>query len=298
MRNIDFGRVMTAMVTPFDQNGNIDYEAVERLVNHLIANGSDTILVSGTTGEGPTITKEEKIMLFTTIKQLVGNRVKVIANVGTNDTKGSIEMAKQVETKCGVDGLLVVAPYYNKPNQEGIYLHIQTVAESVNLPIMIYNIPGRTGVNIEAETIIRLSKIDNVIAVKESSGNLDQMATIIENTSDEFKLYCGDDNLTLPVIAIGGYGVVSVASHFFGRQIQEMIANKDAKLHRILLPIFKALFIDTNPIGTKYLLSQNGLIHHNLRLPLVDTTQEKKETLLTTYTNVLKELKKKENAIN
>lgn len=280
---VDFGRVVTAMVTPFDTKGNVHLEEVKRLTHHLINTGSTSIVVAGTTGESPTLSKEEKVKLFQTVKETAGDRAKVIANVGNNNTSDSVDFAKVVERETNVDGLLVVNPYYNKPSQNGLYAHFKTVAEATKLPIMLYNIPGRTSVNLEAETTIRLSKIDNIVAIKESSGNLDQMAHIIAGTDDSFKLYSGDDNLTLPIISIGGYGVVSVASHFFGREILTMIRKKDDVRHRAMLPFFQVLFIDTNPIGAKYLLNQNGFETGGLRLPLVDTDDEKKETMLQTY---------------
>lgn len=293
MNTIDFGKVITAMVTPFDNKGDIDKEAVVRLVEHLIRTGTDSIVVAGTTGESPTLDPNEKIELFHLVKQTAGERIKIIANVGDNNTRKTMQFIQKVEEFCGVDGILVVAPYYNKPNQEGLRLHFETIALNTNLPIILYNIPGRTGVNIEAETTIRLSSIPNIVAIKESSGNLDQMSEIIEGTDESFKLYNGDDNLTLPVVAIGGYGVISVASHLFGENIKKMIENKDAGLHRTLLPIFKALFIDTNPTGIKYLLSQNGLINCNLRLPLTDTTVLNKQKLLKVYTDTLNDIRNK-----
>ena len=280
---IDFGRVVTAMVTPFDSKGNVHIEEVKRLTNHLINTGSTSIVVAGTTGESPTLSKEEKIKLFQTVKKAAGDRAKVIANVGNNNTSDSVDFAKVVEQETNVDGLLVVNPYYNKPSQNGLYAHFKTVAEATKLPIMLYNIPGRTSVNLEAETTIRLSQIPNIVAIKESSGNLDQMAHIIAGTDSSFKLYSGDDNLTLPIISVGGYGVVSVASHFFGREIETMIRTKNDILHRTMLPFFQVLFIDTNPIGAKYLLNQNGMDTGGLRLPLVDTDDEKKEKMLRTY---------------
>jgi len=286
-----FGRVITAMVTPFNKFGEVDYTAVSQLVMHLINNGSDGIVVAGTTGESPTLSKEEKLRLFRRVKEVAGEKISVIANVGNNNTLESVAFAKQVEEETNVDGLLVVNPYYNKPNQKGLYEHFKTIAEATQLPIMLYNIPGRTSVNLEAHTTIRLSSISNIVAIKESSGNLDQMATIIEGTDDSFKLYSGDDNLTLPVISIGGYGVVSVASHFVGKEIQRMIKQKDAAIHRRLLPFFQALFIDTNPIVSKHLLNGLGYNVGGTRLPLTTLSQADKIHVQTVYDDTQKKLK-------
>ncbi|PGK51279.1 4-hydroxy-tetrahydrodipicolinate synthase [Priestia megaterium] len=286
-----FGRVITAMVTPFNKFGEVDYTAVSQLVMHLINNGSDGIVVAGTTGESPTLSKEEKLRLFRRVKEVAGEKISVIANIGNNNTLESAAFAKQVEEETNVDGLLVVNPYYNKPNQKGLYEHFKTIAEATQLPIMLYNIPGRTSVNLEAHTTIRLSSIPNIVAVKESSGNLDQMAAIIEGADDTFKLYSGDDNLSLPVVAIGGYGVVSVASHFVGKEIQHMIKQKDAAMHRCLLPFFQVLFVDTNPIVSKHLLNGLGYNVGETRLPLTPLSQADKIHVQTVYDEIRKKLK-------
>jgi len=219
---IHFGRVSTAMVTPFDKKGHIDFAKTTQLINFLIENGTDSLVIAGTTGESPTLTKEEKLALFSHVVKVVNKRVPVIAGTGSNNTYASIELTKKAE-QLGVDAIMVVAPYYNKPNQEGLYQHFKAVAEATSLPVMVYNIPGRSVVNILPETIIRLSKISNIVAVKEASGDLNAMTQIIANTDDEFVLYSGDDSLTLPVLSIGGAGVVSVASHVIGNSMQEMV---------------------------------------------------------------------------
>lgn len=292
---VNFGKVITAMVTPFNELNEVDEQKVIWLVNHLIRTGSDGIVVAGTTGEGPTLSKKEKMNLFELVKTVAGERASVIANVGNNNTAETVEFAQLVERETNVDGLLVVNPYYNKPNQRGLYAHFKTVAESVKLPIMLYNIPGRTSVNLNAETTIELSKISNIVAVKESSGNLDQMSRIIENTDEDFKVYSGDDNLTLPVIAIGGYGVVSVASHLYGYEIKQMIEEKDANIHRKLLDLFNVLFIDTNPLGIKYLLNRfNDEFREDVRLPLVPMEEEIKEKIWNTHKITVKNINKLE----
>jgi 4-hydroxy-tetrahydrodipicolinate synthase len=282
---IDFGRVSTAMVTPFDSKGNIDFAKTTQLVNYLIQNGTDSIVVSGSTGESSTLTTEEKVALFRHVVSVVDGRIPVIAGTGSNNTYASIELTKKAE-EAGVDAVMLVAPYYNKPNQEGLYQHFKAIAESTKLPVMIYNIPGRSVVNIEPETIIRLSKIENIVAVKEASGNLDAMTEIIANTDEDFVLYSGDDGLTLPVLSIGGKGVVSVASHIIGNEMQEMIASfmngdlkKAAELHQKLFPIMKGLFAAPNPVPVKTALQIKGLDVGSVRLPLVPLTENERVQL-------------------
>ncbi|WP_033829173.1 4-hydroxy-tetrahydrodipicolinate synthase [Bacillus andreraoultii] len=281
-----FGRVSTAMVTPFDAKGNIDFIKTTQLVEYLINNGSDSLVISGTTGESPTLTSEEKIALFKHVVKVVNKRVPVIAGTGNYNTKETIELTEKAE-QAGVDGILLVAPYYNKPNQEGLYQHFKVVAESTKLPIMLYNIPGRSVVNIEPQTIIRLSEISNIVAVKEASGNLVQMAEIIANTPDDFVLYSGDDSLALPVLAIGGFGVVSVSSHIIGNEMQKMIEafflgnTKEAtRLHQKLLPIMKGLFAAPSPVPVKTALQLKGLNVGSVRLPLVPLTEAERINLI------------------
>lgn len=280
-----FGQVLTAMVTPFDQHGEIDYNATRTLVNYLIANGTDGLVVAGTTGESPTLTTEEKIALFKFVVEVAAGRVPVIAGTGSNNTRASISLTKQAEA-AGVDGIMLVAPYYNKPSQEGLFQHFKAIAEATSLPIMLYNIPGRCAVNISAETIIRLSAINNIVAVKEASGDLDAMAEIISRTPDTFTLYSGDDGLTIPVLAIGGAGVVSVASHIIGNQMQEMITKfknghvqEAAAEHRRLLPIMKALFMAPNPTPVKAALNMQGVQVGDVRLPMIPLNEEEKSAL-------------------
>ncbi|MCL6615719.1 MAG: 4-hydroxy-tetrahydrodipicolinate synthase, partial [Anoxybacillus ayderensis] len=273
-------------VTPFDNKGNIDFAKTTQLVNYLIENGTDSLVVAGTTGESPTLTTEEKLALFRHVVEVVDGRVPVIAGTGSNNTRASIELTKKAE-EIGVDAVMIVAPYYNKPNQEGIYQHYKAIAESTSLPVMVYNIPGRAVVNISVETIVRLSQIPNVVAVKDASGNLDAMTEIIAKTRDDFMLYSGDDGLTLPVLAIGGSGVVSVASHIIGNEMKEMIQafmrgdNKEAaKLHQRLLPIMKALFAAPSPVPVKTALQMKGLDVGSVRLPLVPLTEQERLQLM------------------
>ncbi|MET0959453.1 MAG: 4-hydroxy-tetrahydrodipicolinate synthase, partial [Psychrobacillus psychrotolerans] len=219
---MNFGQILTAMVTPFDHNEEIDFPATRNLINYLIANGTEGLVVSGTTGESPTLTDEEKVQLFKFTVEVVNGRVPVIAGTGSYSTKASIELTKQA-TDAGVDGIMLVVPYYNKPSQEGLYQHFQTIAVTTSLPIMLYNIPGRSVVNMSLDTVIRLSQIPNIVAIKEAGGNLDTMSEIISNTREDFSLYSGDDGLTIPVLSIGGTGVISVASHIIGNEMQAMV---------------------------------------------------------------------------
>lgn len=281
-----FGRVSTAMITPFDAKGHIDFPKTTQVINHLIENGSDSLVVAGTTGESPTLSKLEKIALFKHVVKVVEKRVPVIAGTGSNNTYDSIEMTKQAE-QAGVDAVMVVGPYYNKPNQEGLYQHVKAIAESTNLPVMIYNIPGRSVVNIEPETIIRLSAIPNIVAVKEASGNLNNITKIIAETPDDFYVYSGDDSLTLPILAVGGTGVISVASHIIGKEMQDMVEaflagdrNKAAKLHQQLLPVMSALFTAPNPVPVKTALQLKGLDVGSVRLPLVPLTENERNNLV------------------
>jgi len=282
---MNFGQVLTAMVTPFDENGEIDFQATKNLINYLIANGTEGLVVSGTTGESPTLTEEEKVQLFKFTVNIVNGRVPVIAGTGSNNTKGSIELTILAED-VGVDGIMLVAPYYNNPSQEGLYQHFKTIAEVTSLPIILYNVPGRSVVNISVDTVIRLSKIPNIVSIKEASGNLDTMAEIITHTPEDFSLYSGDDGLTIPVLSIGGTGVISVASHVIGNEMQTMIGHfnsgniqEAASDHRRLLPIMKALFAAPNPSPVKAALNLKGIPVGGVRLPMIPLNDEQLSAL-------------------
>jgi 4-hydroxy-tetrahydrodipicolinate synthase len=285
---IDFGKVATAMVTPFDHKGNIDFEKTTQLINYLISNGSDALVIAGTTGESPTLSTEEKLALFRHSVKVVDGRVPVIAGTGSNNTYASIELTKKAE-EIGVDAIMIVAPYYNKPNQEGLYQHFKTIAESTELPVMLYNIPGRSVINMSVDTIVRLAGLPNVVALKDASGDLDAMTAIIAQTSDDFALYSGDDGLTLPVLAIGGTGIISVASHVIGNEMQEMVKlyesgnpKEAAKLHQRIVPVMKSLFAAPSPTPVKTALQLKGLDVGSVRLPLVPLTEEERQTLVST----------------
>ncbi|WP_042357284.1 4-hydroxy-tetrahydrodipicolinate synthase [Bacillus rubiinfantis] len=280
-----FGQVLTAMVTPFDQHGEVDVNAVRNLVNHLIDNGSDGLVVAGTTGESPTLSTEEKVELFKLVVKEAAGRVPVIAGTGSNNTRASIALTKKAE-EAGVNGIMLVAPYYNKPSQEGLFQHFQAIAECTTLPVILYNIPGRSVVNMSVDTIVRLSQLENIVAVKEASGNLDAMAEIISRTPKDFSLYSGDDGLTLPILSIGGVGVISVASHIIGNEMQAMInqfkscdVQGAAQAHRSLLPLMRALFAAPSPAPVKAALNKLGVPVGGLRLPLVPLSAEEEKAL-------------------
>lgn len=271
---MNWGRFITAMVTPFDENLNVNYDMAILLAKKLIKDGNTSLVITGTTGEAPTLSDEEKIKLYEKIKENVN--VPIIAGVGTNSTKKTIYNAKLAKD-AGVDGLLIVTPYYNKPNQESLYSHFKKISSEVDLPIMLYNVPGRTGCNMLPETVKKLSEIDNIVALKEASGNINQISEIIKITSEDFKIYSGDDISFLPSMSVGTYGVVSVSSHIVGEEMNEMINTfingdviKSQNIHLKLLNIFKKLFITTNPIPVKAALNMIGINVGGVRLPLTN----------------------------
>ena len=280
---MNLGKIGTAMITPFKKDGTINYEELERIINYLIENGTDAIIACGTTSENPTMSTEEKIEVVRFTVEKVAGRVPVIAGTGDNETAYSIMMTQKAEEN-GADGIMLVTPYYNKPNQRGMYAHFETIAKQTKLPVMLYNVPGRTGANILAETTISLSRdVENITCIKEASGNLDQMGDIIENVDPDFKVYSGDDGLTLPLFAVGGAGVISVASHVVGNDMQLMLrafdeGNHDlaAKIHRALLPLVRALFAQPNPSPIKYAMTKLGFDTLAVRMPMMEMTPEEK----------------------
>ena len=277
------GRLLTAMVTPFDSQGKVDYQQAKNLAQALLNSGSDGLVLSGTTGESPTLNFEEKLRLFTEVKSAIANRGTIVAGTGTYNTRESQELTKEAE-KVGVDACVLVVPYYNRPPQQGLFEHFNAIAQATTLPCILYNVPSRTGTNLAADTVIKLSQIDNIIGVKEASGNLRQIAEIIQGAKGDFLVYSGNDGDTLPILTLGGYGVISVASHLVGIQIKDMMekflngeTQEAASIHRHLLPLIKALFIVTNPVPVKYALNYLGFPVGKPRLPLIEPDEKSAE---------------------
>jgi 4-hydroxy-tetrahydrodipicolinate synthase len=276
---MSLGRLLTAMITPFTHEGEVDYGSAERLADHLINTGTETIVLCGTTGESPTLTWEEEYELFRVVRNAVQGRAKIIAGTGSNSTREAIA-ATEKACKLGLDGTLQVTPYYNKPPQAGLYEHFRAIALSApELPMILYNIPGRTACKLELDTILRLAEIPNIIGIKEATGDLDLASQIRAKTGDDFLIYAGDDSLTLPIMSVGGYGVISVASHLVGAKIKAMMqefctgnVEQARKIHLELFPLFKALFAMTNPIPLKAALQMLGLDTGVVRPPLIRAT--------------------------
>jgi len=289
-------RLITAMVTPFTEAGEVDYKQAKKLALALLNSGSEGVLVVGTTGESPTLTHEEELRLFSEVKSAVGKGT-VIAGTGSNSTAEAMEATKGAE-KIGVDACLLVVPYYNKPTQDGLYQHFKAIAQSTSLPCILYNVPSRTVTSLSADTVIKLSQIDNIIGIKEASGNLDAVAKIISQTKKDFLVWSGNDGDTLPILALGGYGVISVASHLVGNQIREMIysfingkTGEAADIHRRLMPLVNAMFIVSNPIPVKYALNHVGFNVGKPRLPLTEPDEKSAAIIRDTLKNYKIDLK-------
>jgi len=282
----DFGELVTAMVTPMNQNGSVNYDKVEELAGYLIDNNSDAIVVAGTTGESPTLEHEEELEVLSSVKRAVVNRAKIIMNAGSNSTDYAVKYAKYAE-KEDVDGILSVVPYYNKPSQEGLYAHFSAIADAVNLPVILYNIPSRTGINLMPKTIKRLyDNHKNIVALKQSCGDMDLISEIKMLTGDDFAVYSGDDSLTLPMLALGAHGVVSVASHLYGPELKRMITlfksgdiSSAREIHENLFLKMKKLFMAPNPVPVKAALQRRGLIKDYVRKPLVSLSDDEKNEL-------------------
>lgn len=282
----NFGTVITAMVTPFNISLEVDYGKAAELAHRLIDSGSDGLVVAGTTGESPTLSTDEKVKLFRTVVEAAGGRVPVIAGTGSNSTASSLALTQKAE-EAGVDGVMLVVPYYNKPSQEGLYQHFKTVAQSTRLPVMLYNVPGRTSANLLPETVLQLAgEVPNIVAIKEASGNLDQGSEILRGAPDDFSVYSGDDSLTLPILSLGGAGIVSVASHLVAGRLLEMVRayrggqnRRAAELHAELFPIMKGLFITSNPVPVKAALKMVGFDAGGVRPPLFEATSREISTL-------------------
>jgi 4-hydroxy-tetrahydrodipicolinate synthase len=287
----ELGRLLTAMVTPFKSDGEVDYQQARNLTQALLDSGSDGVVVSGTTGESPTLTAEEKLKLFAEIKSQMAGRGTLVAGTGSYNTKESQQLTKEAE-KVGVDACLLVTPYYNRPTQQGLFEHFKAIASATALPCILYNVPSRTATNITADTTIRLSQIDNIVGVKEASGNLGQIAGIIQGTGDDFLVYSGNDGDTFPILAMGGYGAISVTSNLVGKQTKEMMEKvlageiqEAASIHRNLLPLIGALFIVPNPVPVKYAMNYLGFPVGKPRLPLVEPDAKSIETIQATLKN-------------
>ena len=281
------------MVTPFYPDGSVNYRSAARLAEYLVSHGSDGLVVAGSTGESATLSSEEKLKLFTTVLDAVGDRATVIAGTGSNDTRSSVSLTVAAE-KLGVHGSMLVGPYYNKPCQEGYFRHFKTIAAATRLPIILYNVPGRTASNITAATVAKLAQeCPNLAAVKEASGNLEQVSDIIRSVRPGCLVYSGDDMLTLPIMALGGTGVISVAGHVVGREMQQMMEafvsgdiRAASEIHLRLVPFFKVIFITTNPIPIKTAVNLLGLDAGPLRLPLVEANACELERLRQTMTDI------------
>ncbi len=281
-----FGRLIPAMITPFDSDLKLDLDTAQKLAVRLIEGGSDSLIISGTTGESPTITRAEKTALFKAVVEAADGKAPVIANVGGNCTAESVDLALEVQN-LGVDGFMTVVPYYNKPPQEGLYAHFKTIAQAVDLPIILYNIPGRCVVNMTAETTLRLAReFDNIVAVKEASGKLDQVKEIVEGAPEGFSVYSGDDAATLDIMGLGGVGVISTIANVAPERMKEIVslaaegkADEARKANERLMPLMKGLFETSNPILVKEALKLVGFPVGGVRLPLVDATPEQSERL-------------------
>lgn len=289
----DAGEVITAMVTPFNEKREVDYDKVETLAHQLVNTGSDAVLVCGTTGESPTLTHEEEIEILCSAKRAVNNKGKVIMGAGSNSTETAVMMSKKAE-KEGADAILSVVPYYNKPSQSGMIEHFSAIAEAVDIPVILYNIPSRTGVNMSVDTVKTLArKYENIVALKQSFGDMDTITELKMSCPNDFAIYSGDDSLTLPMLSLGAHGVISVASHIFGKEIKSMIRNfktGDAmtakNMHQKLYPIFKKLFMAPNPVPVKAALAYKEIIEDYVRRPLVELTKTEKTELIFTLDSI------------
>lgn len=275
-----FGRVLTAMITPFDSSGALDHGAVWDLARHLVDTGNDGIVVAGTTGESPTLSTDEKLALFRGVVDAVGDRAVVVAGTGTYDTAASVELTKAA-AGTGVDGVMAVTPYYSRPPQQGLFEHFSAIADASAVPVLLYNIPSRTGRRIEVETMVRLSRHDNIVAVKDAVGDLAFTTQTVAECGDALAVYSGDDILTLPMMAVGAVGIVSVAAHLAGEQIAAMVSaavagdwERAGELHRALAPLFAAVFAEPNPMPVKAALDAFWQPVGRPRLPLVPASAE------------------------
>ena len=283
----DWGRLLTAMLTPFHDDGSVNYEEAARIAAYLVdVQKNDGLVINGTTGESPTLTEPEKLRLLEVVLETVGDRAAVLFGAGTYSTAESIHLTKEGERR-GAHGIMLVNPYYNRPGQAGLYAHFSTVARQTGLPVLLYNIQPRSAINLETPTLLRLIEIPNVVAVKEASGNLGQIADVCAQAPEGFRVYSGDDNLTLPILSVGGYGVVSVTGHVAGSEIKAMVQaypNNPAeatRIHKRLIPVTKAIFSAPSPVPIKFATSMLGYNCRAVRLPLVELTGAEQAPVLT-----------------
>ncbi len=281
----DWGRLLTAMITPFNADGTVNYDEVARVAAYLVDDQvNDGIIVNGTTGESPTLSEVEKLQILDVVLETVGDRAAVVFGAGSYNTAESVQMAREGE-KRGAHGIMLVNPYYNKPGQAGMYAHFSTIAKEVALPVMIYNIQPRSAINLETPTLMRLAEISNIVAVKEASGNVSQISDVCAQAPEGFRIYSGDDGITLPILSLGGHGVVSVAAHVIGPQIMEMIQAfptepaRAKQLHHSVMPMIKALFSSPSPVPVKYAMSLRGFDSARVRLPLVELEDVEKQVV-------------------
>jgi 4-hydroxy-tetrahydrodipicolinate synthase len=282
--NAPFGRLLTAMVTPFDDAGEVDFARAAELARNLVDAGNDGLIVTGTTGEGPTLTEDEKLELYRVTKRAVG-QASIVAGTGNYNTAESVHLTREAE-RCGVDGMLLVVPYYNNPPQEGLYRHFKAIAEATSLPCILYNVPPRSPRNLEASTLQRLAEIDNIVGVKEASGKLEQFNAVMTAVPDDFLVFSGNDSDTHTIMSLGGYGVISVAAHIVAGRIKQMIGlladgrtAEAASIHLELLPLIDSLFWQPNPMPVRAALNELGFGVGSPRLPLIDLTDAEKDRL-------------------
>ncbi len=282
---MEFGRYLSVIVTPFHEDLTINYEEMLRIANRMIDGGVEGLIVGATGGESATLTLAERVQLTKFMKETVGSRVPVIVGTGTNNTAASIETTKAIE-EAGADGILLVSPYYNKPSQEGLYRHFKAIAESTSLPVFLYNVPGRTGVNLTPATIARLAQVQNIYGMKDASGNMDQLTQLLRTVPEHFRVYTGDDNLAIPALSIGVYGLISVAAQVAPAPICQMMQafrekdlSKAAQMHKDLFPLLDVLFIASNPVPVKVALNLMGYRAGGVRLPLTMPSKAQAEAI-------------------
>jgi 4-hydroxy-tetrahydrodipicolinate synthase len=281
----EWGRLLTAMITPFDPGGNVNYREAARVARYLVdEQKNDGLVINGTTGESPTLETDEKFRLLEIVLEEVGDRASVLFGGGTYSTKESIHLTREAERR-GAHGIMLVNPYYNKPGQAGLYAHFSTVARETTLPVLLYNIQPRSSINLDTPTLLKLAEIPNIVAVKEASGSVPQISEVCALAPEGFRTYSGDDGITLPILSVGGYGVISVAGHVVGAEIKEMLdafpenPERARKIHHRLTPVFKAIFSAPSPGPIKYALSQRGFDCEDVRLPIVMLSDEEKEVV-------------------